>query len=257
MEKSPLSAQLQKLDLSDNEATILGKLIEHSPASATYLARSCEMSRSSVYTLLASLIANGFVATTYKNDVKQFTVCDFSTLENFIAHEKEQLKQKEATIESLKDAFTVLGRQQVHVPSILLFEGIVGLKKIYQNMMRIAERDSTFYVMRDETLLKSEWKFIFEEHWQAQKKNKNISTVLLLNDTPSERKKKKGYEKFFQNKIYFLPKSHPLKAFSILLLGDMVGIISMKDDQLIGIQITSQHIADNYRQLFLSLLTQR
>ena len=257
MEKSPLSAQLQKLDLSENEATILGKLIEHSPASATYLARSCEMSRSSVYALLAALISKGFVATTYKNDVKQFTVSDYSTFENYIAHEKESIVEKENAISSLKDAFEILNNQRIHVPSILFFEGIVGLKKIYQNMLREAGDGDTFYVMRDETLLRPEWKFVFEEQWQNSKRRKKISTLLLLNDTATERKRKNEYKKFFKVTTAFLPKNYPLKEFSIMVIGDMVGIISMKNDQLIGIQITSQHIADNYRQLFLSLLTQR
>ena len=74
--------KLKQLGLSDNESNVFSVLLHNNPAGATLLSKKCSMSRSSVYTILNSLIGMGLVGTTFKNEVKQFIVEDIEAFED-------------------------------------------------------------------------------------------------------------------------------------------------------------------------------
>ena len=82
------SRQLQQLGLPDDEARILGVLYEQSPVGASCIAKKLDLSRSTVYTAIASLTAKGLLATTYKNEVKQFVPAGPETLERMVRFER-------------------------------------------------------------------------------------------------------------------------------------------------------------------------
>lgn len=152
-------SQLKKLGFGDYEALVYSVLVQSSPANATLIAKKCNLSRSSVYTTLASLIARGLVGTTYKNDVKQFVVEDYSILDQILRKEKESLDEKFKTLELLHTSLDFFTNTNAHVPQVIFFEGQEGLKKIYLSMMHQAVRGDTLYLLRDEFVWQEEWKF--------------------------------------------------------------------------------------------------
>src|SRR6185436_15154103 len=119
--------QLKKLGLGDHEALVYSALLGSSPASATFIAKKCNLSQSSVYTTLSSLIAKGLVATTYKNDVKQFIAQDYFTLEQLLKKEKNTIDEKFKTLELLRDSFQFFGKSNINIPQVIFFEGQEGL----------------------------------------------------------------------------------------------------------------------------------
>jgi sugar-specific transcriptional regulator TrmB len=252
-----ITDKLIKLGLGDYEARVLGALIANSPASATFVAKKCNLSRSSVYTTLSSLIAKGLVSTTYKNEVKQFIAEDYHSLGQLLKKQKKDLDDKWALFESMKGSLKTLSSTQLHLPNIIFFEGQEGLKKIYLSMMRDTEPNSTLYLMRDEFVWQPDWKFIFEMEWHERVKRikieKNISTKLLVNDSPLERKKSTLYKSKKSLHFAFLPKKHSVKHFAIYILGDVVSILSMEHNNLVGIKITNQSMADNFKHMFEGL----
>lgn len=249
--------QLKKLGLGDHEALIYAALLSASPAGATFVAKKCNLSRSSVYTTLNSLIAKGLVGTTYKNEVKQFIAQDHSTLEQLLKKEKGNLEEKFKTLELLRDSLQVFSRSNLNIPQVIFFEGQEGLKKIYLSMMRQAQPKSTLYLLRDEFVWQPEWKFIFEQDWHERVKRlkieKNIFTKLLVNDSKIE----KQHEKFYKSKrgleYGFLPSKNAVKQFAIYTIGDIVSILSVEKNNLAGIKITNQNFADNFKNLFKTL----
>ena len=249
--------QLKKLGLGDYEALIYAMLCSSSPASATFIAKKCNLSRSSVYTTLHSLIAKGLVGTTYKNDVKQFIAQDHSTLEQLLKKEKSNLDEKFKILELLHDSFQFFSKSNLNIPQVIFFEGQEGLKKIYLSMMRQAQPKATLYLLRDEFVWQPEWKFIFEQDWHERVKRlkieKDIKTKLLINNSEIENAHTKFYKSKKELEYGFLPSKNSVKQFAIYIIGDMVSILSMEKNNLVGIKITNQHFADNFKNLFETL----
>jgi len=246
---------LNKIGLSDHEAIIYGTLLRQSPAGASFIAKKCNLSRSTVYTVLNGLISKGLVGTTYKNEVKQFIAEEVSALKQILETQRKQIDDK-------LDGFAVLekrllsfnGDMQLHIPHIIFFEGQEGLKKIYMSMLRDARKDAIMYILRDEYVWKPEWKFVFEKEWRNRvdriKQEKNITTRLLINDSKVERDKRKYYASRSDVTYRFLPAKQSVDEFVIYILEDVISILSMEKNNLIGIKITNQHLADNFRKLF-------
>jgi predicted DNA-binding transcriptional regulator len=252
-----ISEQLKRLGLGEHEALVYGTLLITSPASATLIAKKCSLSRSSVYTTLSVLISKGLVATTYKNDVKQFIAQDQTALEHLLKKEKESLDKKFKLIESLKNTVQFFGRSDIQIPQILFFEGQEGLKKIYLSMMRQAPKNSMRYLLRDEFVWQPEWEFIFKQDWNDTVRRwaieKNMKTMLLVNSSKLEKSKKKFYKSQKAFRYRFLPARNAIQQFAQYIIGDTVAILSMEKNNFVGIQITNKHLADNFKKTFETL----
>ncbi len=252
-----LTPQLRQLGFTGHEAAIYAALLESSPASATFIAKKCRLSRSSVYTTLSTLIAKGLVGTTFKNEVKQFIAEDASAVERMLKQEKEKIDEKWKMFESLRGSLQSFGKGGMHVPQIVFFEGQEGLKKIYLSMMRQAEMGSVLYLLRDEFVWQPEWKFIFEQEWHDRVKRikieKNITTKLLLNPSKTEKAQAAMYDGKKNLSYRFLSPKHLIHQFAIYIIDDVVSVLSMEKNNLVGIKMTNRHLADNFKEMFEGL----
>lgn len=248
---------LVSLGLSDYEAKIYIELSKHSPASASFIAKKLTLSRSTVYTAIERLITKGLVGVSYKNEVKQFIAEPPSVIEELLNQEQNNLNQKFDSLESIMTHVQALRTENTLIPKIVFFEGKESLKKIYMSMLRDAPENSTMYIIRDEFVWKDEWNFIFKKSWMERVKRwrtqKNIQTQLLINDSKEERKQKAYYD---SRKFLFyrhLSEYSFVKEFAIYILGDTVSVLSMEQNNLVGIKMTNRHIAQNFEALFHGL----
>ncbi|NTW23007.1 hypothetical protein HGA34_05750 [Candidatus Falkowbacteria bacterium] len=252
-----LKEHLKSLGLGDYEAAIYEVLLTDSPVSATHIAKKCRLSRSSVYTSLNSLIGKGLVGTSYKNEVKQFVAEDLEALKQLIRGEERQLALKKTVLEDVELAVKALSHSAISVPEVVVFEGQDGLKKIYMSMLRQAQPEETMKIIRDEFVWQEEWGFVFGREWhdriKRMRQEKNIRTKLLINDSVLEKKKLAYYKSRQGLEMRRLPASSSVNKFALYILGDIVSILSMENNNLVGIKISNRHLADNYRQLFDNL----
>ncbi len=249
-----LVEQLTSLGLGDYEARVYTVLIQYSPAPATLIAKKCNLSRSSVYTTLGSLITKGLVATTHNNQVKQFIAQDYASLEQLLTREQKQLQEKFACLDSLKTDLQLLTKTVGTLPQVTFFEGQEGLKKIYLAMLREADTDACMYILRDEFIWSPSWRFVFEEAWHAKmkriKQEKNVTTKLLVNDSSLERSHTKVYKTRQALEYKFIPKKRAITNFALYILGNTVSIMSVEEHNLMGIKISNHVFASNFRNIF-------
>jgi sugar-specific transcriptional regulator TrmB len=248
---------LRKLGLNDHESGIYNTLLMTSPQSATKIAKNCNLPRSSVYTTLSTLIAKGLVGTTYRNNVKQFVAEDYGTLGNILAKERKNVEEKFKVFSLLEKHIATQVRTTVAIPRVVFFEGQEGLKKIYLSMMRQAPQGATLYLLRDEFVWADSWKFIFEEEWHERVKRlkveKDIHTKILVNNSKEEHSRKRIYASKKALTYKFLPKKHSVSKFAVYILGDTVSILSTEEKNFVGIQITDNHFAKNFQNIFNTL----
>ncbi len=255
-----LESSLKILGLSDYESAILAALYRHSPANASFLAKKCGLSRSSVYTTLGTLTTKGLVGTTYKNEIKQFTAEGHESIQNYLKKQREELTKREQVLDSLKSEINNLVGTDLNIPQIVTFEGQEGLKRIYTAMLRSASTGATMSILRDEFVWKDAWKFVFEKDWHTRVKRwqqeKDIHTKLLINNSALEKEKSTFYNSRKALDHRYLPKSKSVNAFAWYIIDDMAAILSMEKNNLVGIQITNKHLADNFRTIFETLWMQ-
>ncbi len=250
---------LHILGLSEYEAWVYSVLAMHSPASATYIAKACSLSRSSVYTTLSSLTSKGLVGTSYRNNIKQFIAQRDDALSDLLTREEARLTEKRAALQQLHHS-PFWKPSDASVPQTTVFEGQEGLKKIYLSMMRNAPSGCTRHLLRDEFIWRPEWEFVFTPEWHAPierwKKEKKMRTKLLLNPSKLEKSKSAFYRKQTASEHRFLPVAQTVRQFALYIIGDSTAILSIERGHLSGIHIVNRTIAQNYVALFEGLWAQ-
>ena len=217
------------------------------------------MSSFAEYGLYPTRCANGKGSgdTSYQNEVKQFIAQDVSALEQLLMTQKRLLDDKHVALEAMRAQLQTLQGSALQVPQVMFFEGQEGLKKIYLSMMRQATQDATLYLLRDEFVWKPEWKFVFAQEWHERvkrlKKEKNISTKLLINPSKEEKRHQEYYASRKALTYRFLSKKYAVESFGLYILGDMVSILSMEHGNLVGIHLTNKHLAKNFKEIFEGL----
>lgn len=250
-------SQLQKLGLRDHEALVYANLLCASPSGATFLAKKCGMSRSSVYTILEALKSKGLVSTTYKNEIKQFIAEDSKSLKTMLQLEQKQVENKFNILDTIQDKIEKLSSGNMHLPQIIFFEGQEGLKKIYLSMMRQAVDNSTLYLIRDEFIWREEWKFVFHDEWHDRikkiKSEKNIATKVLINSSKIEKSRDNYYIAKKATQVKYLSRANSIRDFAIYIIGDTTSILSFEKNNLVGIKMVNANLAKNFIALFESL----
>ena len=124
-------------------------------------------------------------------------------------------------------------------------------------MIREAPENSRMYILRDEFIWRSEWAFVFKKEWHERvsrlKREKNMQTALLVNDTPLERTKTAFYNSRKGLEWHFLPKNQPVKNFALYILGDTAGILSLEQNNLVGLKIVNVTIAENLKTVLATI----
>lgn len=252
-----ISELLLKLGLTKNESLVYEILLVHSPANASYLAKKCGLSRSSVYTSLNLLIAKGLVATSYKNEVKQFIAKDFDAMGRLLDQEKMELEEKKDLYEKSFEEIEKLRVDWLKVPQIINFEGQEGLKGTYLNMMREAKPGSTMYVIRNEFVWDEGWQFIFEPEWHERvkklKATKKLETKLIVNDSKEEQNKTGYYKSKKGLSVKLLPKDQALENFALYINEDALAILSFEKGNMVGVKIINKSLTENFKRIFESL----
>lgn len=249
-----IKQQLVALGFNEYEAGVYLVLTEHSPSSAAFVAKNLNLSRSTVYTALDRLVARGLVGTSYKNEIKQFVAQPPSSIGDLLDREEASLKEKRHVFDGLSEHLDLLRRGSALVPNIIFFEGKESLKKIYLSMLRNAPKHSVMRIIRDEFVWDKEWGFIFGQEWNDKvrrlRSENDVTTKLLVNDSREERAQMKFYGSRSHTEVRVLSKDHPVDRFVTYVLGDTVSILSMEQNNLVGIKITNRHIAANFEQVF-------
>jgi predicted transcriptional regulator len=252
--RNPLFDQLIELGLSQYEAGVYLTLLENSPTSAGFVAKKLQNSRSTVYAALDKLITKGLVGTTFKNGVKQFVAEHPKRLEEILHEEQRTVAKRVELFSKMSDQLQFLSRGNTQIPNIIFFEGWESLKKIYLNMLMAAPKDSTMYILRSEFYWTPEWKFIFGDDWSENIKSwrseKNIFTNLLINNSAEEKKHLAFYKSRKHTKSRFLSKDQSVKDFALYILGDTVSILSLEKNNSVGVKITNQLLAENFKKIF-------
>lgn len=258
--ENPLFDQLIELGLSNYEAGVYLVLLQHSPTSAGFIAKNLKYSRSTVYAALDKLISKGLVGTTYKNGIKQFIAEQPKRLAEILNEEQRTVVKRIELFSKMSDQLQFLSRSNTQVPNIIFFEGWESLKKIYLSMLRAAPKNSTMHIIRSEFYWTPEWTFIFGDEWHTHVRNwrteLNIKTQLLINDSKEERKHLPFYKSRKHTMSRFLPKDQSVNDFALYILGDTVSILSLEKNNSVGVKITNQALADNFKKIFKGLWTE-
>lgn len=242
-------ALLQQIGLTDDQIILYETLLKTGPIKASKLTQKTPFKRVLIYKLLNDLVNLGLVEKDEEsNNVILFKPTHPSALHCLIEKREEQLKNVKTVLASsmpalLSDFNLISGK-----PGISFFEGIEGLKKIYNNILETGEN---FLLVRSsyEPVYKNEIVPIIDDFIKKRVAKGMRVNALTPRDQEGRKTTQEEDAKMLYERTWVDPKAYNAPV-EIDIYGNKIAILSF-GKELIGVIVESPQIAQAMKQLFL------
>jgi len=227
---------LINLGLTEKEASIYLACLELGSSPVSDIAKQANVNRVTTYDIIEKLIKKGYINYFTKNKVKFFDAVKPDTIYKITHQRTNDLKN------ILPDLKRLHG--ETPHPTIRYFEGLNGLKAIYEDTLR-SQTEILNYANSQE--IRQFWPDYDQEYVEKRAKKK----IYLRGIAPLDEaglKVKKENRKYFRN-IRLIPRNKYDFSNEINIYENKVSIISFNEG-LIGMIIKSAEIAETQRTIF-------
>ena len=244
---------LQQALLSKEQAIIYNVLVKNGPLTASSITQKTPLKRSLVYKILDQLVE--LTLAEKQTDQEQTTVFQA----NHPIKLKELAQKKETAAQNAQAALSNVMANMASdynlaygKPGVQFFEGVEGLKKIYDDILEVGEN---FYLIRSgyEPVYVKEILPIVN-NFTANRVAKNMSVTALTpqdNITETKERRARGQEdkKLLFNRTWLNKKDYDVPV-EINIYGNKVAFLSF-GKELIGVIIDSPQITQSLKKIFL------
>lgn len=241
------SQLFKQLGLSDKEADLYNLLLTKGTLSATSIIRLSGLKRATAYKILYELVKKGLVS---QSDIKKkihFTPLPPDNLQRLSDGQIRSFEKARTDLQALLPAMTSAYVQSVEKPIVNVFEGVEGLKQIYQDTMN--EGKEILAVLQTSSVDETLFQWLESDYIKARTAAKVRATVIVSSgEWSDEYIKRRSADLTTIRRVN--ETLHPF-AHEIDIYGDKVAFINYKKgDALIGIVIQHPGIAQTMRAMF-------
>ncbi|MBT6068127.1 hypothetical protein HOG48_00045 [Candidatus Peregrinibacteria bacterium] len=236
-----LSQALKDVGLSEKEVEIYLASLKLGAQPASVIAKKADVNRTTAYVILKSLLEKGLVSKYQKADVWYFTATPPENLSIYVDRKKKELSLAQEHIKDLVPEFEKLQESARGVTKVKLFEGLDGIKALYDETLK-AKEPIVEYLFDYNIDLPQMWNF-WEVYIDRRKElDIPIRLIVVDNETGIDLKKRDLAE--FRDTRLVPRKSFPYGNNLIMIFGDCYSYFSCTDDgKFVGALIEDKYLA--------------
>jgi sugar-specific transcriptional regulator TrmB len=239
---------LKNFGLSEKEISVYLALIELGSSSVRTIADNAKVNRGTTYDILKSLISLGIVSY-YKKESKQYFIAERpETLLAVIAKKQENLAEVKSEIEESLPLFKTLFEKQGGKPSVKLYEGIIGIRHILEDVLKSMDsvKDKSYYVYSSANVRKNVHLAMKDFSQKRVRRKIRVKTISL-----GEGGILVGYDERKWMQLPDVKKQEDLRPTYEIIYNGKVAHISLDNaDNPVGIVIENQEIYQTQKLIF-------
>lgn len=228
---------LKELGLTETEAVIYEVLLEQGPKPAKDLVIPSGLSRGNVYNAVTALVKKG-LATEKKGVKTVFEAAPPSSLQTILNQEQNRIRQLATSFESILPQLTSEFRFSTGKPVVRIFEGLDGIKQIYNEMLN--DKAPIFALVSADEPDPEMFRWLRGPYATERIKRQIQATAIFGRSNKTDELIEAGQQEFRKAKIS--PQEYEFKG-EINAFGNKVAFISYTKDNLIGAVIDSPAIS--------------
>lgn len=246
-----ISQVLEELGLVDKEAEVYMALISTPGVQpASLIAKKAGLNRTTTYKTLNRLADKGLAIKSMKHGIVCFYTEDpEKSLESL-------LNNKRKALESLKDRFMGmlpelkdLQTQELIIPKMRIYEGIEGVKRVYDDTLVEDNNISAFYASDDVEEMPPEIRdYIFNENVPKRVDKKIAIKIVTTKSAATAKVKSKDPDTLSEYR--FLEKNVLPPGVEINIYGNKTAFLSFKEEEMFGVILESHTIASAMLAIF-------
>ncbi|MEK7564576.1 MAG: helix-turn-helix domain-containing protein [Patescibacteria group bacterium] len=242
-DRNELKNPLLEIGFSNKEAEVYIAILTLGRGTASKIARSAHIARTTVYDILSSLFDKGLVTLSGKEPKQEYVALSPDELNTYIEKEFEKKKNdlkkvQDSLVPQLKSIHNIKNR-----PKIMFYEGKEGLKKVYEDTLSSHGeiRACATYDNMQETLPG----YFPEYFYRRAEKGIKIRAIFPYTEDGVELSK---HDKEQLRETAMVPHDKFLFSPEINIYDNKIMIASWKEE--LGITIESDEIADAMKKIF-------
>ncbi|MDP3975932.1 MAG: helix-turn-helix domain-containing protein [bacterium] len=248
-----LISQLGLLGLSENEAKLFITLLEVGANPVSVVARKAEVTRTTAYAALETLMNKGLVSLVEKNGIQQYAPVSTQMLERYAREQRDHAEANLKLVREMMPQLKSLTGELVMAPKVKYFEGVEGIKNIYQDTLEVlgqlAKEQRVKYAYSSAPQVSDELRD-YLDHYIEERRRLKIQIRGIFPDTSASRRYIKSAKRLLAL-VRIMPKDLEFRFDAeISIYGDKVAIMSLKGDRLHGVIVESLEISATQRAIF-------
>ena len=242
-----LRRALLDVGLSEKEIAVYLTALELGPQPVSVIARKSSLNRSTAYVVLNELMNRGLVSKFTKADVQHFAASKPEVLLDYLDRKKSDIERQARSIKDLLPELKSLTIPYSSKPRVRYFEGEEGVKQVMEDTFN-SQEELLNYASLHKWLVGPLKDFITEYGTKRVNKYK-ISLKSLINDSKLTRDYLKTYPAKL-TKYRWISSDIEIIDNEINIYDDKVSIVSLVPDNMFGVIIENQEIADTQKAIF-------
>ncbi|MFA6198138.1 MAG: helix-turn-helix domain-containing protein [Patescibacteria group bacterium] len=238
---------LQQFGLSDKETAVYMATLEMGDATVQKIARKSNEKRPTTYVLLESLKQRGLVTEHVEKNSRHFYAAPPQTLLHILKDQQRHLERQEFSITKIIPELETLYNLSDRKPKVQMYEGVDGLKAIYEDTLRDNKEILAFTgVSEAVTRELADW---LNADYVARRVKKKVLAKVIAPDTGVALQYHKSDAKSARETRLVSAQKFPF-TIEVNIYNHKVALVSFKENELIGVLIESPEIARTMRSIF-------
>lgn len=231
---------LTRLGLSANEAKIYVCLLKILEGTVFEIAKRADIPRTTTYTALESLKAQGLVTGFRKNNVQYFTPENPKQILTILKHKEEIMHELLPSLQALSIGTDIQ-------PSVKMFTGTQGMKLAFEDILETLEKSEqrVLYAAAFPDVMDLLPKYY--HNWVKRREELGVTTKMILPELARERK---NFYEGHNREVRFMPEPY-LYQCAMDIYGNKIVYFSMREGTIYSIILESPTIADAFLKFFL------
>ena len=255
LQHETVQAYFVKLGLEPEIADIYLALHVHGPQSISGLSRNSGVERTRIYRMLDQLKASGLVEIEIHNKYSIFRASPVSNLHILISKKEQEVRELQAGLTTIE---AELARSAHGTPAtgVQFYQGADGIKQMLWNQTK-AHTESLSILYEN---MQNRTKLSFFERWVRTCNQNGIAFKGIISDhfikTQQEWYGNHTNERLEKWTARFVPDTMFPITHSTVIYNDVTAYYNWRDNEVFGLEITNQEIADAQRNFFTLLWAQ-
>ncbi|HYD34703.1 MAG TPA: helix-turn-helix domain-containing protein [Vitreimonas sp.] len=250
-----VSELLSLFDLTPKHQVVYLELLKTNWITVLELSRKLNIKRTSLYRLIEELLSKGIVEKQLDDKTTFYRAADPQSLDQMIDEQRQKLAVMQQGLELLTPQLQLLRNQTNNSTSVRFYRGLHGLKTLEWKMVEEANIEMLVFGTGEWDLLVGHE---FAEKIRTERVNQNIHIRELLNPDKFTLINDQGQADWTNNRElilnHYLHRQIDPSIFhitnEILIFPQRLILLSLGEDEPIGIELSSPHLSQMMRQLF-------
>lgn len=248
--------KLKELGFNDKEIEILNILGNKGSSDVTYISKTTNIPRSSVYRYLEDLKTKGIINWELTTQGKNVILASFDQLKSKLEDQKEELNSRIDLLNQLPSDFSQLLKISKSQPSVRYYEGKEGIRQIIWNTLKSKNLIKVYSNAIRKEILGEKWlRDYCMEFIKRDLNEKVLGDTEYANDSYQ---KYGGREKYYSpvNEYYKRSDERILDKKMLQIKGEMyiydniVSFYTWEGNELVGSEIESEFISGTQSSIF-------